>query len=295
MGLTILPASHGAAATPAQAAWKQNSKGRWWTENSAKGYATGWRKIDGKWYWFDARGYMVTGWKQVDGKWYYFNPGGSMKTGWLKDGGKWYYLNPGGSMATGWKKVDFDWYYFESSGAMAKDRWQGDYYLSSKGRMLLNGWTKDGYYVDDSGKWDRSISRMSDRGWQRFVGKVRCMSGTELLNYGNNTQFKKVLGSTEANNYYAILEMDSSQKIWYSGVDGSSYMWSSYIGLGKRTSYQDTMSGRGPSWVYFDGMTVMVWGYPWLGDDVSIPRAPRIWSTTYGFYPAMVWGEYDLP
>ena len=31
----------------AHAAWRKGDKGWWWTENSAKGYATGWRKISG--------------------------------------------------------------------------------------------------------------------------------------------------------------------------------------------------------------------------------------------------------
>ena len=40
----------------ASASWRQNSKGWWYTVESA---ATGWMKIDGKWYYFYSDGYMA--------------------------------------------------------------------------------------------------------------------------------------------------------------------------------------------------------------------------------------------
>lgn len=41
----------------ANAAWKKNSTGWWYTEGSS--WATGWRLIDGKWYYFHGSGYMA--------------------------------------------------------------------------------------------------------------------------------------------------------------------------------------------------------------------------------------------
>ena len=152
----------GALATPAQAAWRSNSRGWWWTESSARGYATGWRKISGKWYWFDSKGYMATGWKKIDGKWYFFNPGGDMATGWKKVGSAWYYLNPGGDMVTGWKKVGSVWYYLNPGGDMATG-WKKVgtywYYLNADGSMKT-GWLKSGsnwYYL-----WGKSDDRWLD-------------------------------------------------------------------------------------------------------------------------------------
>lgn len=40
----------------ASAAWKEDSKGWWYTEGNS--YAKGWRSIDGNWYYFNINGYM---------------------------------------------------------------------------------------------------------------------------------------------------------------------------------------------------------------------------------------------
>lgn len=47
------------AVNPAQAnaAWKQNNTGWWYTEGSS--WATGWKQIDGNWYYFNTNGYMA--------------------------------------------------------------------------------------------------------------------------------------------------------------------------------------------------------------------------------------------
>ncbi|MCQ2026829.1 hypothetical protein [Clostridium butyricum] len=55
----------------ANAEWKKDSNGWWYTEDST--YATGWRVIDGKWYYFYSNGYMAHD-TVVDG--YYVNNSG---------------------------------------------------------------------------------------------------------------------------------------------------------------------------------------------------------------------------
>lgn len=70
-------------------------------------------------YVFDASGAMVTGWyafHSTNGTtWYYADPSGVGHDGWLYDGGHWYYI--------------------------------------SRGTMLTNAWTEDGYYVGANGVW----------------------------------------------------------------------------------------------------------------------------------------------
>ena len=55
---------------------------------------------------------------------------------WVLDGGNLYYLNDDGSMHTGWLQLGENWYY-----------------LNDDGTLLRNGYTPDGYYVDESGMW----------------------------------------------------------------------------------------------------------------------------------------------
>lgn len=93
------------AVTPmkANAEWKQDSQGWWYTEGSS--YATGWRNISGQWYYFENDGYMAKGWL-------YTNKG--------NEGVQYYYLNDDGSMCTGTKEIDGVKYRFDSNG-----KWTG--------------------------------------------------------------------------------------------------------------------------------------------------------------------------
>lgn len=63
--------------TIANAEWKQNNIGWWYTEGNS---------------------YIQNGWKLINNNWYYFDNNGYMKVGWLNDNGKWYYLSQSGSM-----------------------------------------------------------------------------------------------------------------------------------------------------------------------------------------------------
>lgn len=67
----------------ANAAWKQNSSGWWYTEGNS--WATGWRLIDGKWYYFwPNSGYMAMQ-TTIDG--YYVDADGA----WVDDSN--FYIN----------------------------------------------------------------------------------------------------------------------------------------------------------------------------------------------------------
>ncbi|SFC47761.1 N-acetylmuramoyl-L-alanine amidase family protein [Clostridium uliginosum] len=103
----------------ANAAWKEDNNGWWYSESSS--YSTGWKQIDGYWYYFDSNGYMKTGWLQDNGKWYYLIPSGVMKTGWLKDGLTWYYLYDNGSMVTGKVTVEGKTYELDSKGKLLEN------------------------------------------------------------------------------------------------------------------------------------------------------------------------------
>lgn len=103
----------------ANAAWKQNSTGWWYTEGNS--YATGWRTIGGQKYYFYSNGYMATKWVNLDGKWYYFYADGSMaKNAWV-DG---YYVGEDGAMVqyVGFDKIKL------SEDSVNNSRYSAGYY-----------------------------------------------------------------------------------------------------------------------------------------------------------------------
>lgn len=112
-----------APAVQADAAWKADSQGRWYTtKTNAKGYYIGWKKIGKFTYFFDNSGYAVTGWK------------------YLKTNGK-------------------HWFFFDPLGRMITNRWVDGYYLTANGTMAVNT-TVDGVSIDPNG--NRIVSETED-------------------------------------------------------------------------------------------------------------------------------------
>ncbi len=87
----------------ANAEWKKDSTGWWYTEGNSY-VKDDWKQINGKWYHFDWQGYMETGWVQ----------GYASKFG--ANDAPYYYLDKDGSMVTGTKIIDGVEYHFESNG-----------------------------------------------------------------------------------------------------------------------------------------------------------------------------------
>ena len=82
-------------------------------------------------------------WEQVNGRWYAFDEQGYLKTGFFYDAGYdgWFYVDENAGMQTGWFQINGKWYYF-------KDVSDG-----TRGIMLRNQKTPDGYFVDENGVW----------------------------------------------------------------------------------------------------------------------------------------------
>ena len=115
--------------------------------------ATGWwfKKADGSYpkdTWYECT------WNGVS-NWYHFNAQGYADGGWLtdKDGQKYYLHNAHdgkfGFMYTGWNKIADQWYYFNTSN-IATGIGAGSH---SKGSLVTNGTTADGYKVGADGAW----------------------------------------------------------------------------------------------------------------------------------------------
>ena len=82
-------------------------------------------------------------WELVNGRWYTFDEQGYLKTGFFYDAGYdgWFYVDENAGMQTGWFQINGKWYYF-------KDVSDG-----TRGIMLRNQKTPDGYFVDENGVW----------------------------------------------------------------------------------------------------------------------------------------------
>ncbi|NOW84616.1 hypothetical protein B0H39_002497 [Clostridium beijerinckii] len=118
--LTVALSLIAVAPVAANAAWKQNSTGWWYTEGSS--YATGWREISGYWFFFKDNGYMATGWVQYQGHYFYLTSNGTMATNlWVQSGGNWYYLGSNGAML---KNTTINGYYLGSDGAWQSSAFQ---------------------------------------------------------------------------------------------------------------------------------------------------------------------------
>lgn len=118
--------------------WSPNADGRWTfmkEDGSGPKYRGEWAFVynpyvnESGWFRFNEEGWMATGWfRDADGRWYFLDDGSS------KDGKQ-------GTMYTGWKLIDGKYYYFNAVSD------------GTKGALLQNTTTPDGYKVDASGVW----------------------------------------------------------------------------------------------------------------------------------------------
>lgn len=68
--------------------------------------------------------------------------------------GYWYREDDGSYPSDVWKMIDGKWYHFNEQGYMESDTWIGDYYVGTDGALWTNTLTKEGYWLDGSGKKD---------------------------------------------------------------------------------------------------------------------------------------------
>ena len=70
--------------------------------------------------------------------------------------GYWYREDDGSYPSDVWKMIDGKWYHFNEQGYMESDTWIGDYYVGTDGALWTNTLTKEGYWLDGSGKKDEN-------------------------------------------------------------------------------------------------------------------------------------------
>ena len=171
----------------AEAKWRADANGRWYTIKAAPGYAVGWKQIGKYTYYFEKNKYAVTGWKLIDKKWYYFDIKGRLLANRWVDG---YYLSADGSMAASTVITSGDQSYtIDANGNIVRDP------SSADGSDILipgvtenkNTWVEnDGkyYYYNYKGKLAKGWLRIRDKtyylntetgerysGWLKYNGK----------------------------------------------------------------------------------------------------------------------------
>ena len=201
----------------AEAKWRADANGRWYTIKAAPGDAVGWKQIGKYTYYFEKNKYAVTGWKLIDKKWYYFDIKGRLLANRWVDG---YYLSADGSMAASTVITSGDQSYtIDANGNIVRDP------SSADGSDILipgvtenkNTWVEnDGkyYYYNYKGKLAKGWLRIRDKtyylntetgerysGWLKYNGKYYYFdaeTGLMLKGWnkiGNYTYFFKTDGS----------------------------------------------------------------------------------------------------
>ena len=106
-----------------------------------------WQKEEGSWTFINPQGEKQKGWIVSEGAWYLLKEdSGTLQSGWWKSpSGKWFFFHTAhdgsfGRLCTGWQWIDGYCYYFEDQAS------------AHLGELLTAG-TKDGYSVDEDGRW----------------------------------------------------------------------------------------------------------------------------------------------
>ena len=141
------------------------NKQGWVKEGTTWYYFENGTLVRNKWisstYWVGADGKMATS-SWVDNGRYYVGANGA----WVKDAKKPEAEKPV-EKKQGWVKEGTTWYYFEN-GTLARNKWAGNYWLGSDGKMATNAWVDNGrYYVDANGAWVKDASK--DKNTKRSI------------------------------------------------------------------------------------------------------------------------------
>ena len=152
----------------------------WWVKDAKKPAdaqkspekKTGWSKNGNSWYYYDAQG------NQIKNAWvgsYWIGSDGKMVTDRWVDGGKYYVGSQGwwekdAVKKTGWTQTGNTWYLYDNEGNIVKNRWSGNYWLGTDGKMVTNSWVDGGkYYVGADGKWVSDALKPGEtrKGWTK--------------------------------------------------------------------------------------------------------------------------------
>ena len=156
-------------------------------------------------YWLGSDGKMVTN-SWVDNDRYYVGANGV----WEKDKKK------EEEKKRGWKKENNVWYYYNEDGTLARNKWAGNYWLGSDGKMVTNAWVdNDRYYVGSNGSWEKDKKKEDPVPIDKHVGWVK--SGNTWYYFNAQGQMVK---NAWAGNYWLGSDGKMATNSW---VDNNRY------------------------------------------------------------------------
>ena len=180
------------------------------------------------------------GWKKEGNSWYYYHQGQMVKNAWVGS----YWLGTDGKMVTnswvdndryyvgangvwekdkkkeekkrGWKKENNVWYYYNEDGTLARNKWTGNYWLGSDGKMVTNAWVDNNrYYVGSNGAWEKDKKKEDPIPTGKHTGWVK--SGSTWYYFNAQGQMVK---NAWAGNYWLGSDGKMATNSW---VDNNRY------------------------------------------------------------------------
>ena len=241
--------------------------------------AQGWVKSGNTWYFYNKNGTLArNSWAGN----YWLGADGKMVTNAWVDNGR-YYVGSNGewvrnaqrSAATttntakqGWVKSGSDWYYFDQNGTLVRNKWAGNYWLGTDGKMATSSWVDNGrYYVGSNGEWVRNAKKPEKKkqGWVK--------SGSDWYYFDQNGTLVR---NKWAGNYWLGADGKMATSSWvdngryYVGTNG---LWDKNAKKQETAKSIDNKKGwvkSGSDWYYYENGTLArnKWaGNYWLGTD----------------------------
>ena len=226
-------------------------QGNYWLGSDGRMATSSW--VDNDRYYVGSDGVWVKGaqkqeekkqgWVKDGNSWYYYNQGERTKNAWVGS----YWLGSEGKMVTGawvdngryyvgdngvwdrnakkeekkkigWVKTDNIWYYYDGEGILAKNKWAGNYWLGSDGKMVKNAWVDGGrYYVGSNGAWEKDKKKedpvptgdqtgwvKSGSSWYYFNAQHQMVKNAWQGNYWLGADGKMATNSWVDNNRYYV-------------------------------------------------------------------------------------------
>ena len=226
--------------------------------SSGKRVRSGWYLMGGSWYYVDPDTERIVSGKEytIGGKKYYFDYSGRMKVSDTRNysDGKYHIdtIDKSGvitketELKTGWAIADGSYYYFKDGTPY--DGWLGNYYISY-GQMLRNTTTPDGYFVGQTGVYEKTagwvVEKTLTSSWKNGMYKKSGgkLAKNEWVTIGGKKYYFR--------DYYRVEYLQRINGVWYIFSGDGELL----VTLG--SMLPEGWKQAGSDWYYFRGQEVI--------------------------------------